>query len=47
MGYDRCGSYLFDFEPNVTPFGPESHHDHIPINLKGYGNTVISVNMVE
>ena len=48
MGYDRGESFPFDFEPNGILFGSEnqkenSHHDHIPFNLKGNGSIVFSV----
>ena len=47
MGYDRGDSFLFDFEPNLNPFGSKSkgncHYDHIPFNVKGNGNIVFSV----
>ena len=48
MGYDRGDSLPLDFEPNENPFGSENqkencHHDHIPFNLKGKGNVVLSV----
>ena len=47
MGYDRCDSFAFDFKTNGIPFGSNrkknSHHDHIPFNVKGNGNIVISV----
>ena len=46
MGYDRGDSFPLDFESNGFPFGSEnrkenSHHDHIPFNVKG--NIVFSV----
>ena len=47
MGYDRGDRFPFDFEPNGNPFGSPSkgkcHHDHIPLNLKGNGILVFSV----
>ena len=47
MGYDRGDSFPSDFQPNGIPFGLENrketrHHDHIPFNLTGTGNTVFS-----
>ena len=40
MGYDRGGSFPFDFEPDGILFGSKNrkkncHHDHIPFNSKG------------
>ena len=48
MRYERGDSFLFDFESNGIPFGSENrkqnrHHDHMPLNLKGNGNIVLSV----
>ena len=47
LGYDRDDSFPFDYKPDGIPFGSKnrkenSHHDHIPINLKGNGNLVLS-----
>ena len=44
---NQMDSHL-DFEPNGLPFGSENlqenrQHDHIPFNLKGNGNLVLSV----
>ena len=45
MGYDRGGSFPFDFEPNGIPFGSNRkencHHDLISFNVKG--NIVFSL----
>ena len=52
MGYDRGDNFPIDFEPNGIQFGSEnlkenSHHDHIPFNVKGDGNTVFSVHAID
>ena len=47
MGYDRGDSFPFDFKSNGVPLvqnrKENCHHDHIPLNLKGIGNIVFSV----
>ena len=48
MGYDHGDSFPFDFlnqmEFHLVQNGKENcHHDHIPFNVKGTGNTVFSV----
>ena len=48
MGCDRGDSFPFHYEPNGIPFGSENRkencrHDHIPFNVKGIGNIVLSV----
>ena len=48
MGYDRGDNFPYDFKPNGIPFGSENrkencHHDHIPFNVKGNGNSFLSV----
>ena len=50
MGYDRNDSFPFDFEPNGLPFGLKLkgwYYDHISFNLKGNGNLVFSVCVVQ
>ena len=48
MGYDHGDSFSFDFEHQmgfnlVQNRKEKCHHDHIPLNLKGNGDTVFSV----
>ena len=51
MRYDRGDSLPFDFQPNGITFGSENrkencHHDHIPFNVKGNVNIVLSVRLL-
>ena len=47
MGYDRGDSFPFHFEPNGNSIWLKNcHHDHIPFNVKGEGNIVFSVYVV-
>ena len=48
MGDEREDSFPFNSEPNENLYGSENQkencpHDHIPLNLKGNGDTVLSV----
>ena len=47
MGYDRGDSFPFDYEPNGIPISLKSKEnclrDHIPLNVKGNGNSFLSV----
>ena len=45
MGYDRGGSFPFDFEPNGISLGSKSEEKLSPrsFNMKGNGNIVFSV----
>ena len=40
MGYGCGDSFSFDFEPNLKE---NCHHKHIPFDLEGNGNIVLSV----